>query len=195
MITLGPPWQTKENGYIIQPSKDSQYSFSSFYYEPHCMFEESELKPLAPVDYYQIIRIFFIFDSKYWQCSPGGLHHYACRVSGAASVHSRSWWAESHRSCEASQGQVLFFSIFPSFFFFFFQKIAPSHFLFSLFLLSPFKLSPSRSILPMANGELQQSGILANIISQSGDYSAFKAMAKDQGVLVVDVTAGAESSL
>jgi L-ascorbate metabolism protein UlaG (beta-lactamase superfamily) len=38
---LGPPWQAKENGYIIS-SKD----FPSVYYEPHCMYDEDELKNL-----------------------------------------------------------------------------------------------------------------------------------------------------
>jgi len=41
---LGPPWQTKENGYIIKSSKaDTNPSFPSIYIEPHCMYNEFEL--------------------------------------------------------------------------------------------------------------------------------------------------------
>lgn len=42
---LGPPWQQKENGYIISPSKSST-KFPSVYYEPHCMYDEKELSRL-----------------------------------------------------------------------------------------------------------------------------------------------------
>jgi|Transcript_19467 L-ascorbate metabolism protein UlaG (beta-lactamase superfamily) len=45
---LGPPWAQKENGYIMRsPSK----TFPSVYYEPHCMFDELELKRIGNVDY------------------------------------------------------------------------------------------------------------------------------------------------
>ena len=56
---LGPPWQEKENGYLIRPytphksssgnniviSKKDKYDPSKYevYYEPHCMFDEQEL--------------------------------------------------------------------------------------------------------------------------------------------------------
>jgi L-ascorbate metabolism protein UlaG (beta-lactamase superfamily) len=35
---LGPPWQAKENGYIIKAG-----GYPSLYYEPHCMYSEEEL--------------------------------------------------------------------------------------------------------------------------------------------------------
>lgn len=38
---LGPPWQQKENGYILRSKKAGL--FPSVYYEPHCMFDETEL--------------------------------------------------------------------------------------------------------------------------------------------------------
>jgi L-ascorbate metabolism protein UlaG (beta-lactamase superfamily) len=45
---LGPPWAQKENGYIMRsPLK----AFPSVYYEPHCMFDELELKRIGNVDY------------------------------------------------------------------------------------------------------------------------------------------------
>lgn len=40
---LGPPWQQKENGYIMRPTERSSKPFKSVYYEPHCMFDEAEL--------------------------------------------------------------------------------------------------------------------------------------------------------
>ena len=42
---LGPPWQKRENGYIIRQSSSSSSSttFPSVYIEPHCMFDEREL--------------------------------------------------------------------------------------------------------------------------------------------------------
>lgn len=44
---LSPPWQAKENGYILKPSKSSSVSFPSVYFEPHCMFEPQELSNLS----------------------------------------------------------------------------------------------------------------------------------------------------
>ena len=40
---VGPPWQSAENGYIIRQSDLLSNIFPPLYYEPHCMFEESEL--------------------------------------------------------------------------------------------------------------------------------------------------------
>ena len=48
---LGPPWAQKENGYILRPTKKSRKQFPSLYYEPHCMFDENELKRAGNVDY------------------------------------------------------------------------------------------------------------------------------------------------
>lgn len=47
---LGPPWQQKENGYVMR-SAASSTSFPSIYYEPHCMYDEVELKRIGPIDY------------------------------------------------------------------------------------------------------------------------------------------------
>lgn len=41
---LGPPWQAKENGYILRASSSSNKGFPRIYYEPHCMFNPEELK-------------------------------------------------------------------------------------------------------------------------------------------------------
>lgn len=45
---LGPPWQTPENGYVM---RSPQNKFPSVYYEPHCMYNELELKRIGKVDY------------------------------------------------------------------------------------------------------------------------------------------------
>ena len=39
---VGPPWQAKENGYILEAE-----GFPSLYYEPHCMYDEEELTPFS----------------------------------------------------------------------------------------------------------------------------------------------------
>lgn len=39
---LGPPWQAKENGYLIR-GKAKQGNKYDLYYEPHCMYDEAEL--------------------------------------------------------------------------------------------------------------------------------------------------------
>ena len=48
---LGPPWQQKENGYVMRSSPASSTSFPSVYYEPHCMYDEIELKRIGHIDY------------------------------------------------------------------------------------------------------------------------------------------------
>ena len=49
---VGPPWQTRENGYILRPSQSSTTGKvgPSIYIEPHIEFQEEELKKEAPVD-------------------------------------------------------------------------------------------------------------------------------------------------
>ena len=49
---VGPPWQTRENGYILRPSDSSTTGKigPSVYIEPHVEFQEQELKREAPVD-------------------------------------------------------------------------------------------------------------------------------------------------
>ena len=44
---LGPPWQQKENGYILKPQSKS---IPSLYMEPHCMYDADELAKYS-VDY------------------------------------------------------------------------------------------------------------------------------------------------
>lgn len=39
---VGPPWQAKENGYILRAP-----GFPSLYYEPHCMYDEEELSAVS----------------------------------------------------------------------------------------------------------------------------------------------------
>ena len=41
---VGPPWQARENGYVVRSSA------RSLYVEPHVEFDEAELRRLAPVD-------------------------------------------------------------------------------------------------------------------------------------------------
>ena len=47
---LGPPWQQKENGYVMRSISPSS-PFPSIYYEPHCMYDELELKRIGNIDY------------------------------------------------------------------------------------------------------------------------------------------------
>lgn len=42
---LGPPWQQKENGYVLRPA-DSAATFPSIYYEPHCNYDTEEVAAL-----------------------------------------------------------------------------------------------------------------------------------------------------
>mmetsp|Transcript_13804 Transcript_13804/g.20675 ORF Transcript_13804/g.20675 Transcript_13804/m.20675 type:complete len:318 (+) Transcript_13804:57-1010(+) len=46
---LGPPWQPKENGYLIRalPTISSVSDKYDLYYEPHCMFDEQELSQFS----------------------------------------------------------------------------------------------------------------------------------------------------
>lgn len=44
---MGPPWQAPENGYILSANRSP-----SVYYEPHCMYDSSELSRCAgAIDY------------------------------------------------------------------------------------------------------------------------------------------------
>jgi L-ascorbate metabolism protein UlaG (beta-lactamase superfamily) len=49
---VGPPWQTRENGYILRPSVSSTTGTAapSIYIEPHVEFQELELRGEAPID-------------------------------------------------------------------------------------------------------------------------------------------------
>lgn len=50
---VGPPWQTRENGYILRPSSTTTSTTSagpSVYIEPHVDFDATELQEQGPVD-------------------------------------------------------------------------------------------------------------------------------------------------
>lgn len=47
---VGPPWQRRENGYILRGSASSASSCPSIYIEPHVEFNRRELSRLGPVD-------------------------------------------------------------------------------------------------------------------------------------------------
>ena len=46
---VGPPWQARENGYILRGTGTASDA-PSIYYEPHVEFDEVELRQLAPID-------------------------------------------------------------------------------------------------------------------------------------------------
>ena len=127
---LGPPWQQKENGYIIRPSADSEKSFPSVYYEPHCMYEERDLRRYSPVDY-------------------------AITPVVAQELPAFTLVAGGQKALDLAR------------------------------LLKS-------TIIPMANAELNASGLLSGIVKSEGKYAEFKALAKTQGINVVDILAGEE---
>lgn len=47
---VGPPWQHRENGYIIKGSSSASSTMPSIYIEPHVDFNAKELSRLGPVD-------------------------------------------------------------------------------------------------------------------------------------------------
>jgi L-ascorbate metabolism protein UlaG (beta-lactamase superfamily) len=49
---VGPPWQTRENGYVLRPSPSTTTGTCtpSIYIEPHVEFQEEELRREAPID-------------------------------------------------------------------------------------------------------------------------------------------------
>jgi L-ascorbate metabolism protein UlaG (beta-lactamase superfamily) len=47
---VGPPWQTRENGYILRPTGGVGARAPSVYIEPHVEFDRNELLREAPVD-------------------------------------------------------------------------------------------------------------------------------------------------
>ncbi len=113
---LGPPWQAKENGYIIS-SNIRNPSFPSIYVEPHCMFNENELAN-QQVDY--IISPIIAQELPFYTL-----------VDGMQSV------------------------------------------------LKLQKTLKSKYIVPMANGDLTQSGLLANIIKTRGSIEEFQDILND----------------
>lgn len=101
---VGPPWQANENGYIIRAGK------TSLYYEPHCMYDESELSRYQ-VDY--VISPLVSQNLPFFTLVDGG--DKAIRLA---------------------------------------------------------EILKAKAIIPMANGELEQSGILANIIRKGESAEA-----------------------
>ena len=109
---LGPPWQQKENGYII--SSPSSNDAPSLYYEPHCMFDEEELKDLqADV----VITPVVSQELPAFTLVAGGLK--ALRLAS---------------------------------------------------------LLKAKYVVPMANGNLEQTGVLSRIIRAEGTESSFKSL-------------------
>lgn len=116
---LGPPWQQKENGYIVRPTKDSEAIFPSFYYEPHCMYDENEVKQ------YSVEAVITPVVSQ-------ELPAYTLVAGGEKAL-----------------------------------KLA--------------QLMNAKYILPMANGNLEQSGILSSIINAVGSEDDFVQLVKKSG--------------
>ena len=113
---LGPPWQAKENGYIISSNAPNP-SFPSIYIEPHCMYNENELAS-QQADY--IISPIVAQELPFYTL-----------VDGMQSV------------------------------------------------LQLQKTLKSKYIVPMANGDLRQSGLLANIIKTRGSIGEFQSILND----------------
>lgn len=47
LVRPGPPWSKREAGFVI---KERMHEGVSVYYEPHCDFVDSSIRPFAPVD-------------------------------------------------------------------------------------------------------------------------------------------------
>jgi L-ascorbate metabolism protein UlaG (beta-lactamase superfamily) len=108
---VGPPWQATENGYIIRPDIGA-----SFYYEPHCMYDEQELAQYT-VDY--VISPIVSQELPFFTLVAGG---------------------------EKA------------------KKLA--------------QILKAKAIIPMANGELNQSGVLALLVRSGGTEKEFLSMMK-----------------
>lgn len=120
---VGPPWQATENGYIIRPEIGA-----SFYYEPHCMYDEEELARYK-VDY--VITPIVAQELPFFTLVAGGQK--AVRLA-----------------------QVL----------------------------------KAKAIVPMANGELDQSGVLALLVRSGGSESEFMSSLKPPSLNVLNVKPG-----
>lgn len=116
---LGPPWQIRENGWVLKPIFGSS-SFPSIYYEPHCMYDETEVNSIGPID----VAITPI-------------------VSQELPAYTLVGGGES-----------------------------------ALKLLKALK---AKTVIPMMNGELEQSGILAALVRQSGSIENFKTLIGSTG--------------
>lgn len=121
---VGPPWQATENGYIVRPEMGA-----SFYYEPHCMYDESELSRLGPVDY--VITPIVSQELPFFTLVAGG-------------------------DKAVKLAQIL----------------------------------KAKAIVPMANGELDQSGVLALLVRSEGSEQEFVSSLKAQSLKVLKVIPG-----
>eukprot|EP00607_Mallomonas_marina_P011007 CAMPEP_0182424014 /NCGR_PEP_ID=MMETSP1167-20130531/10141_1 /TAXON_ID=2988 /ORGANISM="Mallomonas Sp, Strain CCMP3275" /LENGTH=241 /DNA_ID=CAMNT_0024603483 /DNA_START=339 /DNA_END=1064 /DNA_ORIENTATION=- len=126
---VGPPWQPTENGYIIKSLNPSS-STSSLYYEPHCMYDASELSRFQ-VDC--VITPVVAQELPYFTLVAGG-------------------------NKALQLGKIL----------------------------------GTKVIVPMTNGELEQSGALASLVRSDGSVDEFKQLVKDSGenIRVVDAPPG-----
>jgi len=125
---LGPPWQMKENGYIMRPLADSSVSFPSLYYEPHCMYDAAELSC------YQVDAVITPIISQ-------ELPQYTLVAGGQKAVDLA-------------------------------------------------KALKAKCIIPMANGELEQEGLLASIIRAQGSAEEVAKLAKRENIKLLDVQPG-----
>jgi len=142
---LGPPWQAKENGYILRPPTSTgkkgpsgkQTSFPSVYYEPHCMFDPQEITTQQLKADYVITPV-------------------------------------------ATQE----LSVLPSF------PLVEG----GVKSLDLARLLNAKKILPMANGELIQTGLSAPLIRNKGSEIEFKEILKSSGLPIelIPVVPGVE---
>jgi L-ascorbate metabolism protein UlaG (beta-lactamase superfamily) len=131
---LGPPWQSPENGYIINLRSNGNL-ITSLYCEPHCMYKEEELSQ-------------FQVDNVITPVVSQQLPFYTL-VAGGEKARRLS--------------QIL----------------------------------KAKRVLPMANGELNQSGFLSRIIQTRGSREEFctQVQRSNSGLRVVDVVPGEPVSL
>jgi L-ascorbate metabolism protein UlaG (beta-lactamase superfamily) len=121
---VGPPWQQSENGYILKNSE------ISVYYEPHCMYNETELK-----DFQVDVIITPVVEQQ--------LPYFTLVAGGEKAINLA-------------------------------------------------KILKARYIIPMANGDLKQTGILKRLLNIVGSTEEFKTLAKEKlkSLKVLNVTPG-----
>eukprot|EP01041_Mallomonas_annulata_P001564 gene1564-3020_t len=131
---VGPPWEAPQNGYIIKSKKTFQKSFS-MYYEPHCMYDPSELSR------YQV--------------------DYVISPVVAQELPAYTLVAGQEKALDLA------------------------------------KLLKAKTVIPMNNGELEQSGILSLLVRTRGTVESFKTLVSQSGtgIKVVDAPAGEFISL
>eukprot|EP01038_Epipyxis_sp_PR26KG_P008967 gene8967-12095_t len=122
---LGPPWQQKENGYVIEFRNGKK-----IYYEPHCMYDEKELLN---------IKVDVVITPVVSQELP----NYTLVAGGLKALNLA-------------------------------------------------KLLNAKYIIPMANGDLKATGLLANLINEVGSEEQFKQITqqKSKNIKVISAPAG-----